>query len=68
MKLNEYKRYIIKIVEERGVAASSEDSTINAMLSYIQHKISESGEPFGKEIEFTIPSDILRQFAFLDEL
>lgn len=67
MKLNEYKKHIIKIVEERGVAASNEDSTINVILSYIQHKISESGERFGKEIEFTIPSDILSQFAFLHD-
>lgn len=38
MNLNEYKNRIIRLVEERGVAASRETSTVNSILWYIQKK------------------------------
>lgn len=65
MNLNEYKEYIIRLVEERGVAASKEDRIIKFILTYIQGRISRLGENYGKEIEFVVPSEILDSFSFL---
>lgn len=65
MNLNEYKNRIIRLVEERGVAASRETSTVNSILWYIQKKISLNGEIYGLTTKFYVPSRFLDGFSFL---
>lgn len=65
MKLNEYKNHIIKLVETRGVAAAKDENCIELLLDYIETKVRNLGQNYGKEIEFNVPYKILSEFTFL---
>ena len=67
MKLNEYREHIVKLVEERGVAAYKYNDTIGRILNYIQNRISLNGSKHNTKITFDIPSYYLKEFKFLHE-
>lgn len=51
MKLNEYREHIVKLVEERGVAAYKYNDTIGRILNYIQNRISLNGDRYNTKIK-----------------
>lgn len=60
MKLNEYREHIVKLVEERGVAAYKYNDSISQILHYIQDKIWENGNKYNTRITFDVPSYYLK--------